>query len=288
MKVLIERNSDRAEWLAPWTGGAKLISVFDVKEYLASRLVSISNCLIHCQLICLECSSGESPTKEHRDDLARYLKDMDEELKFLGLEMTRLSVTRMKSQIATITRDKLAESMDDIENRFNDEVRPVSLLYLAPEKRRFFSKTDLFGEEFKTRFPTANAEVIEAGNCFALDRFTACVYHLCRSMEVGMRVLFVSLGMPPRVWSTTKWSRILDRIKGKIDKNNKVLADDYEWQSLRSFYESTYAFLSAVRVPIRNSTVHVESSYDEAGAENVFGAVKTFMRHLATKLKETP
>ena len=64
--------------------------------------------------------------------------------------------------------------------------------------------------------------------------------------------LFVSLGMPPRIWSSTKWSSILNRINRKLERNNKTLASDPIWQSERMFYESAHAFLAAVRVPIRN------------------------------------
>jgi len=237
---------------------------------------------MHCGFASLH----DEKISEKRADLSGYLNTMDTELKFLGLEMTRLSVARTRTKIQTITGDELVEALEEIEGRFNDEIRSLTFLYVAPDKRQYLSKTDLFGEEFKNKFPTANAEVIEAGNCFALGRFTACVYHLCRAMEIGLRVLFVSLGMPPRIWSTTKWNHILDRIKGKIDKNNKTLAHDYTWQSDRGFYENAHAFLAAVRVPIRNSTMHVESVYDETGAENVLGSVKTFMRHLAAKLSE--
>lgn len=277
-----------AEWIPPWTGGLRLITLSDMKEYLANRLVSISNCLTRSGFVSF-LSTGDqrqSLNQEEQDKIIKYLATVDRELQFLGLEMTRISVTRVQARIGTISNDDLAEQLDLISDRFNDEIQSLSFLYLAPDKRHYFAKTDLFGDEVKNRFPSANIEIIEAGNCLALGRFTACVYHLTRAMEISLRVLFTGLGMPSRVWSTTKWSRILDRIKGKIEKNNKTLANDYEWQTNRGFYENAHAFLAAVRVPICNSTMHVESVYDETGAENVFGAVKTFIRHLATKLAE--
>jgi hypothetical protein len=276
-----------ADFLPPWIGGKKLITLWQVKEYFADRLVSISRSILDYLSACIDASSH--PLNEHqRKRLVASLSSMDEELHFLGLEMTRISVNRVKSEIDTISGANLLKAGEDIEQRFYDEIATLWLLYLAPEKQQYFSKTTLFGEQFKSQFPTANLEVIEAGNCFALSRFTACVYHLTRAMEIALRVLFCSLGMPAHIWSSTKWIKILDRVKGKIDKNNKTLANDPAWKSERAFYESAYAFLAAVRVPIRNPTMHVETIYDESGAENVYSAVRAFMRHIATKLKEAP
>lgn len=286
MKTIAQKDCDRAaEWIPPWTGGLRFVTLWDMKEYQADRLVEISRCLTQLGFIGLK--NDEEFDKE-RDHVAHYLRKIEYELGFLSLDVTGISVNRAQSKVKTASADQLLDVLEEIEGRFNDEIDAITFLYLAPEKRQYFSKTDLFGQEFKNKFPTGNAEIIEAGNCFALGRFTACVYHLTRAMEIALRVLFVALGMPPRVWSTTKWNNILDRIKGKIDKNNKTLANDHTWQSERGFYENAHAFLAAVRVPIRNSTMHVESVYDETGAENVFGAVKTFMRNMATKLKEIP
>ena len=36
-------------------------------------------------------------------------------------------------------------------------------------------------------FPAANHEASEAGKCFATARYTACVFHLMRVMEVGVQ-----------------------------------------------------------------------------------------------------
>src|SRR5204862_4999266 len=111
----------------------------------------------------------------------------------------------------------------------DEETHVLKLYYVPADQIDFYNKTDLFGEEFKEKFPQANSEICEAGKCFAFDRYTACVFHLTRSLEIALRVLFVSLGMPPRIWSVTKWQKILERIAGKIKKNNERIATDSDW-----------------------------------------------------------
>jgi hypothetical protein len=265
-------------------GGRKLVSLLDMKEYFAGRVLYVAQCLEHCKF----CSVGDfKKTPDGQKEIADYLAYVDSDLRFLGLELTRVYAERLRSSLAeVVSKDTLADDLVTLDGRLRDELAAIYFFHITPEQKRYYNKTDLFGETFKANFPTANSEVIEAGNCFAFGRHTACVYHLMRSMEIALRVLFVSLGMPQQIWSITKWNKVLDRIKGKIEKNNKNLADDAAWQADRAFYESAHAFIAALRVPIRNATMHVESTYDETGAENVFGAVKSFMRHIADKLKE--
>jgi hypothetical protein len=286
---VIEDSDRAAEWLPPWTGGSRLLTLWDMKEYLVHRLVSVSSRLTDCWIIAgINFDHSKQLEAKDRAEVVQHLQSMESELRFLGLEQTRILSERMRGTVAKhdINYRELGAALGKLDERLEDEVQPLRLFYVSPDKLRFYQSTNLFGDEFKANFQTANAEVIEAGNCFAFGRYTACVYHLTRATEIVLRVLFVSLGMPPRVWSTTKWSKLLDRVKGKIDKNNRTLADDMAWQKDRPFYESAHAFLAAIRVPVRNPTVHVESVYDEGGAENVFDAVKAFMRHVATKLKE--
>jgi hypothetical protein len=287
----VTEDSDRVEeWQLPWCGGTKLISLWDMKEYFTPGLVNATGFLGTAHVIVGFAKGGEENefSKKDRDEVAECVARFLKESEFLGLAITAKAATRLVGAVKSESVEEVGKLLDEIHSRFSDEAANLPLFYVHQEALRYYNKTDLFGEQFKKNFPRSNSEIIEAGNCFAFDRFTASVSHLSRAMEIVLRVLFVSLGMPPRIWSTTKWSKILDRIKSKIDKNNKTLANDQKWNEERPFYENAHAFLAAVRVPIRNSTMHVESVYDESGAENVFGAVKSFMRHLATKLKETP
>ena len=256
-----------------------------MKEYLAPRLANAAAFLIsaHSEFTMLEDAEFTAEVRESvRANAERFVR----EAHFLGLPMTLRAGQRFLQATKTQSAAQLEGAYTEVHSRFQDEAATLPLFYVHQDALRYYNKTDLFGEQFKAAFPSANSEIIEAGNCFAFDRFTASVFHLSRALEIVLRVLFVDLGMPPRIWSTTKWSKILERIDGKIRKNNITFANDPGWQDCKGFYENTYAFLAAVRAPMRNATMHVGAPYDEAGAENVFGAVKSFMRHAATRLKE--
>ena len=261
-----------------WRRGLGLVSLADMIEYPAPNLVEIKTALMRCAL--------QKTTSPERDSNLELIRN---EAVRLGLPSTERGVRRLLWTIENEKPDEeeIYRQLQGLDERFHDEILTLSFFYLPADRLPYYQKTDLFGEQFKAHFPTANAEVIEAGNCLAFDRFTACAYHLSRATEIVLRVLFVSLGLPPRVWSATKWKSITERIGGKIQKNNLRLTNDAQWRADRPFYEKAHAFLESARNPLRNSTMHVDVTYpDEGSVRPVWLATEAFMRHVATKLKE--
>lgn len=257
-----------------------------MKEYLALRLVRATDALLSAYVE-LSNASDEALTPERRKDIQNCVMAFVSESEFLALPITTKAAKRLAASALHKNSTELEVEHREVDSRFKDEAEALSLFYIHGDALRYYNKPDLFGEEFKARFPTANAEIIEAGNCFAFDRFTSCAYHLSRAIEIALRTLFLSLGLPPRIWSVTKWKGITDRIGGKIQNNNLRLASDPGWQADRSFYEKAHAFLESARNPIRNFTMHVDVTYpDEGSVRPVWLATEAFMRHLATKLKE--
>ena len=132
----------------------------------------------------------------------------------------------------------------------------------------------------------AQFEIDEAAKCLALRRSTACVFHLMRVMEVGIKAVARCLGIPdPTKGSEKNWGKILKKIKDEIDNRNA--AKSWKKAKDQEFFLASHAHLDVVREAWRNPTMHVENKYTEEEAEDIFAAVKSFMRKLATRLSET-
>ncbi len=283
----IELNSDRAtEWIPPWTGGVRLITLWDMKEYLAPRLVELMDDITNYQVwfVYRDEEKDEDDRKavaEARPEVAPWAKKIASEAEFLGLPSMRRQALRIAKSADKWSSKEIHDAIRELRTRFDEETEALKLFYIPIEKISFYNKTDLFGETFKASFPTANAEVIEAGNCFAFDRFTACAFHLMRSLEVVLKSLFSALTLPPLTAAGEKnWNGILRQIKDKLEQDKAIPNHD--------FYDGAYAFLAAAKNPMRNATMHVDAVYDEDSVRRVFDTVGAFMRHIATKLKESP
>lgn len=198
-----------------------------------------------------------------------------------NIEQTPTLTERLDSQ--TIHPRQLAEWVTILRERIDDELRTVELFVVEFEKRAYLTDPYLFGPEVSSKFTPAIKDIEEAGQCFAFDRYTASVFHLMRIVEVGLRALGASLNdaeLDPR--KNPSWDRILGRCDRELAKPYDQRSP--EWKSDQQFYANATANLRAVKDAWRNPTLHVERSYDEREASEIWNAVRAFMRHLATKL----
>lgn len=263
-----------------WRWSRTMISLRDVQTYLAKRLVSVSESLQRCHFVGIE--ANEITAKE-RADLNRHLRVIVSESRAISLPMTALLAERLVNEI---TYENFHDKIGELESRFEDEI--VSIRFFLPEPNAipFYENTELAGADFKARFPSGNTELIEAGNCFVLARYTACVFHVMRSLEVALRSLERSLGIPedPRGPQNT-WGNILRRIQEKIAHNNASPPADWT-PARREFCEKALALLQSVKAPYRDTTMHVKASYDEQSAKSLLVVIPEVLRFLATELRE--
>jgi hypothetical protein len=112
----------------------------------------------------------------------------------------------------------------------------------------------------------------EAGKCYALERPTACVFHLMRIVEVGVQEFGLKVGYtlaPDKVWDT-----ILIEIKKAISG----LAPSKQ----KDDYEGLVPYLDSVRRVWRNNVMHPKDEYTQEQAGEILLATRAFMEHLAT------
>jgi len=290
---ILDASSERAslpdenrQWQPPWTGGQRLISVWDMKEYLAKRLVSISQNITHCYLISLEIDSAEFD--KQRPTLERHLKKIEEELGFLGLRMTLTSTQRALSEVKKMTSEQLTDAVGDIEQRFLDEIAPLRFFYLNPKTNQYF-ETPLAGwGEVITAFPSTIYDIEEAGKCLALERSTSAAFHLMRVFGAGVKALGKSLNEPTldKLHNLT-WDNVLSRCTKELSE--KYAGKSPEWQKHKEFYAAATTTLYGVKDAWRNPNAHeVGQKYTPEEASDIYGATRTFMRQLAKQLSENP
>jgi len=142
-----------------------------------------------------------------------------------------------------------------------------------------------FGEQVAKNFPSVQDDIRSAGNCLALGEPTACVFHLMRVIERGLRALGAALNDPSLdPGKNPTWETILRKCDAELQKPYDKRSA--EWRQNGQFFAEATANIRAVKDAWRKPSIHVESDYDYDKAVAVFRAVRSFMRHLATGLKE--
>jgi hypothetical protein len=184
-----------------------------------------------------------------------------------------------------INEERWKDVVDDIlqlQFRIEDELKSKLFMYCPSEKAYYyFNSLKIFGETVIEKFPSIITDIEEAGKCYAVGRNTAAVFHLCRVVEVGLRALGKSLNIPEL---NPTWETILKKCDVELSKPIKDRA--VLWKTDDIFFSEATANLRAVKSAWRNPTMHVGSKYTDEEAENIFSAIKGFMKHLAVKLSE--
>ena len=171
----------------------------------------------------------------------------------------------------------ISQSLEELRERIKDELDDRTLYYLGPKESELLLVGNYtFGNEVLDAFPKASADMSEAVACLVWGRYTACVFHLMRVMEISLHEAGEKLGVNIvgkdgefREWGpiTRQMDDAIGRLTSKDEKRR--------WSEVR-------ALLDHVRHCWRNATMHPRRTYTHEEALAVFDAVKSYLRSIST------
>lgn len=207
----------------------------------------------------------------------------DEALK-VNLPSVRAQIDRIESKLKRETWEynDMLTHVRELRNRLQDDLSTQHFLYVPDEFVAYYDNAgNLFKGQTITRFPEIVDDAEGAGHCLALGEGTACVLHLMRVMEVGLKALSKSLGIP----YAPSWESHLTQIERRISEKYKDKTD--EWKKDETFYRDVSGDLMTVKQAWRNPTMHVGRKYGREEAREIFNAVRNFMKRLADEMPTT-
>lgn len=135
------------------------------------------------------------------------------------------------------------------------------------------------GEAVAARFPDAGKDIAAASRCLALDEGTACVFHLMRVLEHGLRLIAARFGVS---FAVDSWHKVIKGIEdGIADLRNKQGLTEQDRKDITYYSEAASQF-RYFKDAWRNHVTHAREHYDPREAEVVWAHVRELMRHLAT------
>jgi hypothetical protein len=156
------------------------------------------------------------------------------------------------------------------------------LLVLDPQRAPFYGRGHSFGVGVEISFPSASYDIAEAGNCYALGRNTACVMHLMRVLEKGLRALAAEVGLP---FKTEAWGRVIGQIEDKLTELRQPNNKSPKKANLHFYSECAVEFAN-FKDAWRNCAAHESTQFDEHEARSIMEHVKAFMQKVSVRLSE--
>ena len=134
----------------------------------------------------------------------------------LGVHITLPAVKRLLERLDRgMSWAELEVACADIYERLGDELDGT--LFLAVDSRhvQYYQTFEKGWETVFANFPSSIPDIEEASKCFALNRYTACVFHLMRVAEAGLAATAKRIGLTnPR----PGWEEAISYIEGQLNK----------------------------------------------------------------------
>lgn len=257
----------------------QIVSLLHMLKFHAQKFVLIMDNLRLISEIA-DKRSGEEVSDIDKKELLVNLSDALRMCRTSGLQFSAMYLERHMGYFdKSPSYDSLNEEVGIVIARIHDELGSDLFLQLPSDKAKYFHEEALFGSEVSNKFAKTTEDVQEGGKCFAVARYTACVFHLMRVMEFAVQYLGKRLNIS--LVNEKNWHNILD----EVDKAIKALPTKNSYQKARrNRFAEASAHLRMVKDAWRNDVMHPKETYTEEEAERVFRNVKDFMVHLATKL----
>lgn len=265
----------------------QLVSLLDMKPLEYTALCNVLGLLSLHSHLRSDASPVEADDRLHLRAIELYVQEMG-----LAKSLTLAKRIRVEFEGDGRTGREFSERAKVLQERIRDDLDELVFLYIPGDRADFYNDHKHFGDQVATNFSDANFDIEEAGKSFALDRYTACVMHLMRSLEVALDAIGIAVGLPsPVIEANNSWERLLRKITDQVTANDKSITTanwlmKSQWAAKRQFLIDVQAHLFSVKNAWRNPSMHLEKKYTEQEAERIFRSVKDFMEHLATHLDQ--
>jgi len=219
-----------------------------------------------------------------RNNYRQVLKHEQKECRRLGLQLSVVHIDRILNLLddPSLTFGELGlQAGDALSQRIFDELRLVLFLRVPPDRAPLYGEPLTGWEAVLRKFPSAKFDVEEAGKCFALNRYTASVFHAMRILEIGLASLGHHYKVPT---DRANWHDIITAIEKKV----RALGpnDGGNWRDEQQFGSEACTEFRHFKDAWRNHAMHVRQTFDDERAQLIYEHVRGFMAHLVSRLKE--
>jgi hypothetical protein len=173
--------------------------------------------------------------------------------------------------------DRIQQMAAHLSSVIHSELDGELFFQMEASKIDYWHPAWLMDRPLYAAFPRAHQEMQSAGRCYAYGEPTACVFHLMRVIDAGLRSVANSLQVN---YDARNWSGITDKIEKEMGKKYPDKSED--WKKSEPFYASVLTDIQAISRAHRNPALHeIERKYTDSDAYYLITVVERFMGHLA-------
>jgi len=253
----------------------EIVSLWAVLDFYAEKFANI--CRILAEVCVIPFGDNDQKVEFSQpilEELA-WLHEIAKELKLKGpvanVERLLRDLRSRSTRNSQIKRDAHGLGQSII-----DEFKGQPLMALSAAQAEYYEQEGTFlGKDVINRLSSISGlieDAGEAGNCFAFDRYTACVFHLMRVMERCVQKIGKDLGLDEEISRDKEWQKVINDIRGQL---KKLYPKEKSQERIK--YEAVLGHLETVKIAWRNTTMHPKVTYTEKEAKKIIDAVQAFV-----------
>lgn len=266
----------------------QIVSLFDMVRFYAGvfqvAFLTLSHFEREFRSLCDQ-GQGEMPLDESMLEKFRAVTkialDEAEKVQFQKA-LDRRANCEMYAQLKMLTYNSAYHELKELREALHQELYKRPMLMLTEMEVSYFNKMHPFGQQVYDSFESARGDIREACNCYALGRSTACVFHLTRALEAGLKALASYIGATFADINAENWEGVITGIEGEIKRIRQGPRSSQKAGDLE-FYSGAAKQFRYFKEHWRNPVDHFRGKYDSPQALSALGHVEEFMRSIAER-----
>jgi hypothetical protein len=168
-----------------------------------------------------------------------------------------------------------------------DELRRRIFLFIPPEDENLYKNPVASFPMTWPAYPSTRHDIQEACRCYAVGRYTACVFHCMAIAQAGLYLLAQDLGVSFKYpLNLAEWQEVIGAIEDKV-KPMRDQPRSKERDERVTFYSECAAQFRYFKDAWRNHVAHMREVYDRDQTHSILLHVRDFMEKLSQKIPET-
>ena len=198
----------------------------------------------------------------------------------MAISIPKIMVLRMVLTLAHHPASREVETRSrEVRQTMIHEFENIMFMRATGDMLEFSGKGAPFGELVRKGLFDCASDISEACECFAFERYAACVFHLGRAMELATKRLAKTMKVGK---SDDDWQGYLKAIKKAGDAMPRRTQAE---RDKRAPYQEAVALSVSFKKGWRNPTAHKpERTYTRQQALDVMNSAKAFMDTVAQKI----
>ncbi len=227
--------------------------------------------------------------QQQRQHLLSVLVDFEREFSFMEWSSVQDRIQIIKGKINPgIDASELHIEIEGLNQTIEMELSRRWFQYVPKERAVLWRMiNDDWWRPLKS-FPFLKDEIAASLSCYATDNHTACVFHMMRVAEIGLRALARErkIKLPrdkPLEWGT--WQDIIKGIRDEV----KIIAlkkAGAPKDNALSFYNGCLDNIDSFKDEYRNQVMHVRKMYDKHQALRTIERVRDFMVRVSERIDQ--